>query len=266
MDPKPPHPLDHYCCPLYVSSSAALYIGIIHLTIMVVLVKLPSNTMLHWLLPKHSTLLSILQHMSTIRQTLLKPRAYFPITQVRQPLAALRFSWLMLPASRLEHSPVKHFNNMTLYTSRQMFKDPHNTHTHNITSPVTTWLILLGIPPSQLGMIIQRLDNTSIPANLVIVPTPLNATHPRRGTPTDTIRMLPLHLPSSPLSFKVLIRTPFSSTKKKSTSAAVEPMLSIWLSSKNGPRCRLIAALTLLVLEPNFLGESSSVCRWGLGT
>jgi hypothetical protein len=41
-------------------------------------------------------------------------------------------------------------------------------------------------------------------------------------------------------------------------------MLTIWLSSRNGPMRRLISAQTLLVLEPNFLTESSSVCRWGL--
>jgi hypothetical protein len=233
---------------------------------MVVLVKLPSKTMLHWPLRKASTLLSTLRHMSTIRQTLLKRRAYFPIIQVRLHLGALRFSWLILPATRRDHSPVKHFSNMTSNTSLQIIKDPYNTHMHNITSPGTTWRMLLDIHPSQLDMTIHHLDNTSIPAILAIVPIPLNATHPRRGTPTETIRMLPLRLPISPLSFKVLIRTPFSSTKKKSvtTSVALEPMLGIWLLSKDGPRCRLIAALTLLVLEPNLLVESSSVCRWGL--
>jgi hypothetical protein len=236
----------------------------IHLTIMVALGKLPSTTMLHWLLPKHSTLLSILQHMSTIRQTLLKPRAYFPISRVWRGLTELRFSWLILPMSRLNRSLVKHFSNMTSNTSRQTRGKRHNANAHNITSSVTIRRVLLGIPPSQLSTIIHWLDNTFIHTILAIVLISLDATHPRRGTPTDIIWMLPLGLSISPLRFKALIHTPFSSTKKKSvtTSAALESMLTIWPASKNGSRRQLIATQTLLVLEHNFLGESSFVFRW----
>jgi hypothetical protein len=222
--------------------------------------------MLPRLLPKASTLLSTLQHMSTIRQTLLKPLAYLPITPICQPPAATRFSWLMLPATRLGRSPVKHFSNMISNTSRQTRGKRHNTDTHNITSPVTTWRTPLGIPPSQLGMTIHHLDNTSIRTILAIILISLNATHPRGGTCTDTIWMLPLGLPINLLSFKVLIHTPFSSVKMKSvtTPAALESILSIWLSSKNAYRRQLIPTPTLPVLGPNSLCESSSVCRWGL--
>jgi hypothetical protein len=123
----------------YVSSSTLLCIGIIHLTTMVVLVKLPSNTTLHWLLPKASTVLRTLQHISTIRQTLLNARANFPRTRACQSPAAIRSSRLMIHAGRLDLSPVKHFSNMTSNGSRQTIKDPHKTRTHDITSPGAAW-------------------------------------------------------------------------------------------------------------------------------